>query len=205
MRRLLIFTLLSIICYSTITSILPTAPKPGTYKVLLDSVYGAVSSGNFTYWTFAQAGPLIIELYSATGDADLFVSDTSRPSYEADRNNFSSETCGTDMIYIPDDFPRPFGIGVYGHWSHSWSEYSMMVYFDLVTMNSMYQSASQATPGIPMAAPTTISRTGEAAKTAAKEAERKRKELAAIKDEDDKPRFLKLFKVLDTVFDLVVL
>lgn len=56
-------------------------------KVLLDTVVGAVGAGNFSYWQLGHTGPLLVELTSLTGDADLYVSDTVRFVRQMYRNS----------------------------------------------------------------------------------------------------------------------
>ncbi|XP_050676813.1 UPF0669 protein C6orf120 homolog [Leptidea sinapis] len=131
MRREFIFLLLAIITGSTIWSLVSNVFRfVFMDKMLLDTVIGAVGAGNFSYWQLGHGGPLLVELTSLSGDADLYVADNLRPSYEVDRHNFSSITCGPDVVSIPADFPRPVGIGVFGAWSHSVSAYSIHVFLD---------------------------------------------------------------------------
>lgn len=78
MRREFILVLLGIICVSTLSSLLSRYVQIDTGKLLLDTVVGAVGAGNFSYWQLGHTGPLLIELTSLTGDADLYVSDTLR-------------------------------------------------------------------------------------------------------------------------------
>lgn len=78
MRREFILVLLGIICISTISSLLSGYVQIETDKVLLDTVVGAVGAGNFSYWELSHSGPLLVELTSLSGDADLYVADTVR-------------------------------------------------------------------------------------------------------------------------------
>ncbi|XP_039762178.1 UPF0669 protein C6orf120 homolog isoform X2 [Pararge aegeria] len=137
MRREFILFLLGIISISTLTSHLSNYLPDPSNKLLLDMVAGTVGPGNFSYWQLGHTGPLVIELTSLSGDADLYVSDTVRPSFEVDRNNFSSATCGQDVVIIPADFPRPIGIGVFGSWTHSVSEYCIHVFLDYAKMQAL--------------------------------------------------------------------
>ncbi|CAH0698411.1 unnamed protein product [Spodoptera exigua] len=195
MRREFILVLLGIICVSTLSSLLSSYVQIETDKILLDTVVGAVGAGNFSYWQSMHIGPLLVELTSLSGDADLYVSDTIRPSYEVDKNNFSSITCGLDSVLIPSDFPRPIGIGVFGHWSHYLSEYSIQVFLDASAVFSEEQvkAIERASQGI-----------GEGERQL--DAEKKREKPAARKaDEEPKPRFLKLLNILDMIFEMFVL
>lgn len=78
MRREFILVLLGIICISTLSSLLSGYDPIETDKVLLDTVVGAVGAGNFSYWQLGHTGPLLVELTSLSGDADLYVSDSVR-------------------------------------------------------------------------------------------------------------------------------
>lgn len=78
MRREFILVLLGIICISTLSSLLSGYVQIETDKILLDTVVGAVGAGNFSYWQLGHTGPLLVELTSLSGDADLYVSDTVR-------------------------------------------------------------------------------------------------------------------------------
>ncbi|CAK1587962.1 unnamed protein product [Parnassius mnemosyne] len=194
MRKEFILLLLGIICISTLSSLLSGYVQIETDKVLLDTVIGAVGAGNFSYWQLGHTGPLLVELTSLSGDADLYVSDSIRPSYETDKNNFSSVTCGPDMVNIPPDFPRPVGIGVFGHWSYFISEYSIQVFLDTSAVLSEEQliAIERAHQG-----------SGEGQDM---ESKRSKEKVVSRKTEDDnKPRFLKLLNILDMVFEMFVL
>ncbi|CAK1555966.1 unnamed protein product [Leptosia nina] len=153
-------------------------------KMLLDTVIGTVGAGNFSYWQLGHNGPLIVELTSLSGDADLYVADNLRPSYEVDRHNFSSITCGVDVVSIPADFPRPIGIGVFGAWSHTVSAYSIHVFLDRSDTNEF-----------PL-----IEEDLKIDTTEPKQRERVKKEKV-----EERPRYLKLLNFLDMVFDTFVL
>ncbi|XP_063543737.1 UPF0669 protein C6orf120 homolog [Cydia strobilella] len=184
MRREFILVLLGIICISTISSLLSGYVQIESDKVLLDTVVGSVGAGNFSYWQLGHIGPLLVELTSLTGDADLYVADTIRPSYEVDRNNFSSVTCGPDLVNIPTDFPRPVGIGVFGHWSHAQSDYSIQVF-------------------LTAPAPRTHAYLEDTRQHERTEVEKRREKRKG--EEEGKPRFLKLLSILDMIFDMFVL
>ncbi|CAB3231864.1 unnamed protein product [Arctia plantaginis] len=192
MRREFIIVMLGIICVSTFSSLLSGYAQIETDKILLDTVVGAVGAGNFSYWQLGHTGPLLVELTSLTGDADLYVSDSVRPSYEADKNNFSSTTCGPDMVNIPPSFPRPVGIGVFGHWSHLLSEYSIQVFLDTSAMQ--YEES--------LAAMERGQRIGEQ-----HESDKRTKERPASRkvDEEPRPRFMKLLNILDMIFEMFVI
>lgn len=63
---------------STISSILEGYSHTVPERMLLDTVIGAVGAGNFSYWQLGHAGPLLVELHSLSGDADLYVADNIR-------------------------------------------------------------------------------------------------------------------------------
>ncbi|CAH2062549.1 unnamed protein product, partial [Iphiclides podalirius] len=191
MRREFILVIMGIICISTISSILSGYVQIDLDKVLLDTVVGTVGAGNFSYWQLGHSGPLLLELTSLSGDADLYVADNMRPSYEIDRNNFSSITCGPDIVAIPENFPRPLGIGVFGHWSHAVTEYSIQVFLDTSKMNA----ESQMEHSIKHSATERLD----------KEKIGKEKSTQAKGEDESKPRFLKLLNVLDMIFEMFVL
>ncbi|RVE46100.1 hypothetical protein evm_009264 [Chilo suppressalis] len=192
MRREFILVLLGIICVSTISSLLGGYVHIDTDKVLLDTVVGVVGAGNFSYWQLGHTGPLLVELTSLTGDADLYVSDSVRPSYEIDKNNFSSATCGPDLVSIPQDFPRPIGIGVFGHWSHYVSEYSIQVFLDA-------SAALRGQEGLAVEMSQRIDERTDSEKRG------KDKPTPRKTEEESKPRFLKLLNILDMIFEMFVL
>ncbi|CAG9789921.1 unnamed protein product [Diatraea saccharalis] len=192
MRKEFILFLLGIICVSTLSSLLGGYAHIEADKVLLDTVVGAVGAGNFSYWQLGHTGPLLVELTSITGDADLYVSDSVRPSYEIDKNNFSSATCGQDLVSIPADFPRPIGIGVFGHWSHYFSEYSIQVFLDASTAFSDEQLLA-------------VEKHQHINEKADTEKRNKEKPTARKAEEETKPRFLKLLNILDMIFEMFVL
>ncbi|KAJ8705814.1 hypothetical protein PYW08_012860 [Mythimna loreyi] len=193
MRREFILVLLGIICISTLSSLLSGYVQIETDKILLDTVVGAVGAGNFSYWQLGHTGPLLVELTSLSGDADLYVSDTVRPSYEADKNNLSSVTCGPDMVNIPSDFPRPIGIGVFGHWSHYLSEYSIQVFLDTSAVLSEEQVL-------------TIEKVQQGLGEKYGELDRRKDKPVARKSEEEQTsRLLKLFSILNMIFEMFVL
>ncbi|XP_021202982.1 UPF0669 protein C6orf120 homolog isoform X1 [Bombyx mori] len=130
MRRKFIIILLGIICASTLSSLFSALPERQPNKLLLNVASGIVGAGNFTYWHLGYTGPLSIELRSLSGDADLYVAYHMRPGYEVSENEYSSTTCGLDVVYIPDDYLRPIGVGIFGHWAYEQSEYKIRVYQD---------------------------------------------------------------------------
>nr|CAD7406804.1 unnamed protein product [Timema cristinae] len=97
---------------------------------LLHSVAGEVGRGNYTYYTLMYKGPITLYLYSHSGDADIYVSQTTKkPTFEPDTYCLQSSTCGLDIIKIPRSFRRPVRIGVYGHPSKELSTYLLEAYY----------------------------------------------------------------------------
>lgn len=94
---------------------------------ILQTVKGTVGAENYTYYRLSRPGTLLIELESESGDADIFVSsETLKPTF--DNYEIQSITCGKDVVEIPTNFERPFGIGIYGHFSEEISTYKVTIY-----------------------------------------------------------------------------
>jgi len=99
----------------------------GSAMEVLQTVHGTVGAENYTYYRLSRPGKLYIELESKSGDADLFISsDTMKPTFT--HYEIQSRTCGKDFVEIPHTFERPFGIGIYGHFTEGESEYKVVVY-----------------------------------------------------------------------------
>ncbi|XP_048193209.1 UPF0669 protein C6orf120 homolog [Perognathus longimembris pacificus] len=97
--------------------------------LLLHVVQGQIGAGNYSYLRLGHEGKIVLRMRSLRGDADLYVSDsTLHPSF--DDYELQSATCGPDTVSIPAHFRRPVGIGIYGHPSHSESDFEMKVYLD---------------------------------------------------------------------------
>ncbi|XP_058796659.1 DNA repair endonuclease XPF [Phymastichus coffea] len=95
----------------------------------LHYVIDDVPGGSYKYYSLMYDGLIKIHLNTQSGDADLYVSQTTtKPTYEPDRYCLQSTTCGEDIVYIPQSFQRPVSIGVYGHPSHETSHYKLLVY-----------------------------------------------------------------------------
>lgn len=76
------------------------------------------------YYILMFEGPITLNLYSRSGDADLYISQhLAKPTYEPDSYCLQSVTCGVDTVHIPTSYKRPIGIGVYGHISHDVSSF----------------------------------------------------------------------------------
>ncbi|KAI5651427.1 hypothetical protein NE865_00671 [Phthorimaea operculella] len=189
MRRELILVLLGVISTSFLSSFLSGYVQIVPDKVLLDTVAGVVGAGNFSYWQLGHTGPLLVELTSLSGDADLYISENIRPGYEVDRNNFSSATCGEDLVNIPADFPRPLGIGVFGHWSHEQSEYSIQIFLD---------RAAASEPNVFDPRNELSGSDGDTRRSRDNVVVRKH-------EEENKPRFMKLLSLLDMIFEIFVM
>ncbi|XP_005377700.1 PREDICTED: UPF0669 protein C6orf120 homolog isoform X2 [Chinchilla lanigera] len=97
--------------------------------LLLHVVHGQIGAGNYSYLRLNHEGRIVLRMRSLSGDADLYVSDsTLHPSF--DDYKLQSATCGQDSVVIPAHFQRPVGIGIYGHPSHQESDFEMKVFYD---------------------------------------------------------------------------
>ncbi|KAM9156179.1 UPF0669 protein C6orf120 homolog isoform 2-T2 [Pangshura tecta] len=109
--------------------------------ILLHVVQGQIGAGNYSYLRLNHEGKIVLQMQSLKGDADLYVSDaTLHPSF--DEYELQSVTCGQDVVYVPAHFRRPVGIGIYGHPSHSESEFEMKVYYDRTIVDYPFGEAS---------------------------------------------------------------
>lgn len=99
----------------------------GSSREILQTVYGTVGAENYTYYRLNRPGRLFIELESLSGDADLFISsENHKPTF--DNYEIQSISCGLDFAEIPEGFERPFGVGIYGHFTSEVSEFKIVVY-----------------------------------------------------------------------------
>ncbi|XP_059257446.1 UPF0669 protein C6orf120 homolog [Mustela nigripes] len=120
---------------------------PGAW-VLLHVVQGQVGAGNYSYLRLSHEGRVVLRMRSVSGDADLYVSDsTLQPSF--DDYALQSATCGADAVAIPAHFRRPVGIGVYGHPSHRESAFEMKVYLDRSAEPAPFADAAAPDGGAP--------------------------------------------------------
>ncbi|VDM71666.1 unnamed protein product [Strongylus vulgaris] len=93
---------------------------------------GIVAAGNFSRFELKSPKPMRIVLDSVQGDADLYFSYTNQGvSYELDRHDASSATCGLDYIDVESN-PRPSYLGIllvkiYGHPSKNESAYRLLI------------------------------------------------------------------------------
>ncbi|XP_060632417.2 UPF0669 protein C6orf120 homolog isoform X1 [Anolis sagrei] len=109
--------------------------------LLLHVVHGQIGAGNYSYLRLNHEGKIILQMQSLQGDADLYVSDvTLHPSF--DDYELQSVTCGRDVVYVPEHFRRPVGIGIYGHPSHRESEFEMKVFYDPTVVHSPFSGGS---------------------------------------------------------------
>ncbi|XP_028037520.1 UPF0669 protein C6orf120 homolog isoform X2 [Bombyx mandarina] len=193
MRRKFIIILLGIICASTLSSLFSALPERQPNKLLLNVASGIVGAGNFTYWHLGYTGPLSIELRSLSGDADLYVAYHMRPGYEVFENEYSSTTCGLDVVYIPDDYLRPIGVGIFGHWAYEQSEYKIRVYQDNTPVIYPRVMAGEETSYKPNEYPEG-------------DAKRERRDNDRKTEDENKSRFIiPLLNILDTLMDFVFL
>uniref|UniRef100_A0A8D0EAX8 Chromosome 6 open reading frame 120 n=1 Tax=Salvator merianae TaxID=96440 RepID=A0A8D0EAX8_SALMN len=109
--------------------------------ILLLVVQGQIGAGNYSYLRLNHEGKIVLQMKSLKGDADLYVSDvTLHPSF--DDYELQSVTCGQDVVFVPANFRRPVGIGIYGHPSHLESEFEMKVYYDRTVVYSPFDGGS---------------------------------------------------------------
>ncbi|KAG8429599.1 hypothetical protein GDO86_009515 [Hymenochirus boettgeri] len=109
--------------------------------LLLHVVQGQIGAGNYSYLRLNHEGNIILKMQSLRGDADIYVSDvTLNPSF--DDYELQSATCGLDIITVPEHFNRPVGIGIYGHPSHSESEFEIKVYYDRTVQDDPFAGGS---------------------------------------------------------------
>lgn len=109
--------------------------------ILLHVVQGQIAAGNYSYLRLNHEGKIVLQMQSLKGDADIYVSDeTLHPSF--DDYELQSVTCGQDVVHVPAHFRRPVGIGIYGHPSHSKSEFEMKVYYDRTVVEYPFSGGS---------------------------------------------------------------
>ncbi|WKX95633.1 hypothetical protein Q1695_012247 [Nippostrongylus brasiliensis] len=95
--------------------------------VIFYAVEGQVASANFTRYELKFPEPLRIVVQSLEGDADIYFSYTNKKvSFELDKHDASSTTCGLDYIDVKSS-PRPSYLGVYGHPSKNMSSYRLLI------------------------------------------------------------------------------
>ncbi|KAH3853134.1 UPF0669 protein C6orf120 homolog [Dreissena polymorpha] len=99
-----------------------------TWEVL-QTVQGTIGAENYTYYRVTRPGRLLIELKTLQGDADLYITAKTdlKPTFENIHNDFESSSCGLDSVEIDDSYPRPFGVGVYGHFIFEVSTFELSV------------------------------------------------------------------------------
>ncbi|KAL9954626.1 hypothetical protein ACROYT_G042190 [Oculina patagonica] len=99
---------------------------------VIQTFYGEIGAGNFTYFTLKKEGDVTLILDSTEGDADIYVSqDNLKPDF--DDYDLKSATCGEDVVTIPSYYKRPIGISVFGHVHAPFSKYTMKVLMDYST------------------------------------------------------------------------
>jgi len=96
---------------------------------LIQTFYGEIGPGNFTYFTLKKEGDVTLILESTEGDADIYISqDILKPDF--DNYDLKSATCGEDVVTIPSYYKRPIGISVFGHVYAPLTKYTMKVLMD---------------------------------------------------------------------------
>ncbi|KHJ91461.1 hypothetical protein OESDEN_08674 [Oesophagostomum dentatum] len=119
---------LVVICYVTANNEQSSPQKPEEdLAPRFFTFEGVVAGGNYSRYELKSPRPTRIVLESVEGDADLYFSYTNQGvSFELDRHDASSATCGLDYIDIASN-PRPSYLGVYGHPSKNESSYRMLI------------------------------------------------------------------------------
>lgn len=96
---------------------------------VIQTFYGEIGAGNFTYFTLKKEGDVTLVLESTEGDADIYISQENlKPDF--DNYDLKSATCGEDVVTIPSHYKRPIGISVFGHVYAPSSKYTMKVLMD---------------------------------------------------------------------------
>lgn len=96
---------------------------------VIQTFYGEIGAGNFTYFTLKKEGDVTLILESVEGDADIYISqDSLKPDF--DNYDLKSATCGDDVVTIPTYYKRPIGISVFGHVYAPLTKYTMKVLMD---------------------------------------------------------------------------
>ncbi|KHN85448.1 UPF0669 protein -like protein [Toxocara canis] len=99
----------------------------GDQKVHLYFVRGELAPSNWSFFELKWEGRLRIILDSLSGDADLYLSyTTKRPGVGVQEHDMLSMTCGLDVLDVPQSAKRPVHLGVYGHPSKSETSYKML-------------------------------------------------------------------------------
>ncbi|KAI1305340.1 Uncharacterized protein HDE_01534 [Halotydeus destructor] len=89
---------------------------------------GTIGGGNYTYYTYDGKEPIRVKLVTTKGDADLYIGQQQlKPTFENEKHDLQSTTCGLDIVEVPSYMKRPVGIGVYGHPSNEVSKYVLYV------------------------------------------------------------------------------
>ena len=95
---------------------------------IVRAIQASVYAKNFTYYSMQIKSQFTVVLDSIKGDADLYISENDRqPHYQNLDYNISSNTCGRELIVIPDTLKRPIVAGVLGHEQYLISEYNMVI------------------------------------------------------------------------------
>ena len=95
---------------------------------VLHSFTGTIGAGNFSYYKLNRPGRVTLLLESLEGDADIYVSEsTLTPTFDLDKYDLQSASCGEDKVEVPKLFRRPVGVGIYGHISRKESKYRLSV------------------------------------------------------------------------------
>lgn len=110
----------------------------GIFVLLLQSSFSHIIRGilepfNYDYYVFSFNTPPTLILMTSSGDADLFVSQSSnKPSYH--EYDLQSTTTGTECIVIPGSFSSPIEVGIFAAAQYGNTSYTLQISTDeLVT------------------------------------------------------------------------
>ncbi len=105
-------------------------PRPLCGYHLIDEVRGGVAAEESRFYALESSQNLVVVLVSDEGDADMYASTTHKhPSF--DENEYSSTSCGLDMLVVPATIGgtrRKVHIGVHGHIRHANTSYRLFVF-----------------------------------------------------------------------------
>ncbi|KAH1024802.1 hypothetical protein HUJ05_004236 [Dendroctonus ponderosae] len=88
---------------------------PKTPNILAQTAE-VIERGNFSYFYVYSGRPIVLNLTSILGDADLYISETVKaPTYDPETYSLHSATCGDDVVEVPESFEFPLAVGVYGY------------------------------------------------------------------------------------------
>lgn len=113
--------------------------KVVTTEWVISTFNGKIGPGNYTYYTLNQKGKITLILESLVGDVDIYLSkDVERPNYL--EYDLQSATCGLDIIPVPNAYPRPLHVALFGYARSIISEYKLTAIEDF---SGVYEERSK--------------------------------------------------------------